>query len=907
MACSSFASALWAGDDTLDWNKWKSLPVFAGGRLMPLDTFARETVEAICGCVNPTFLPPYADAYTQSTATESAAAKQLFPENEPRKFSCAELLLSWLVEPEKWETVPILAAEHKQLRLEVLKLPLFDAQGQRLRYVSVRDVENCAELGRRWAELQVRAQLRSDKYKPLGVDKSVQKLIAAYQRFRALTYSPLDARTAPLRFIARLGKSAKAWKRLLGHWQRANKRVSTEKDEQNIQQITESLRQLIVAVHEEPFSLEKADQASAVLQKTVWKATSQLLKQDDRVVASLAMALRHQAYETHLALYENADQLRLLPALDAGALEAKRTAEDDSQPWLSWQTLRYGSSSLMAPYPQGALESVRRTCSALSKAYLDRENPRRPAEFNAATEEFAQALREFAAEIEPLREKLPILNRDANLLSATAYPPKGFFRCELFYNAFSPFFWSWLLSLLAFCFLFLAVGIFRKPLFWLGIVVLAVGQIVTVCGFALRGYISGPVPLTGMFETTVFVALCVAIFGLWFTLLPITWPSMRIAWEATSLPKMKQPFEQEPIWLQVFRWPNLFVRAALTYWLFITLVIFPGRAGSGYFNLLPKTPLGKSLPGVDNLVVWALGWCVLLIALYCLPRLITAAALSLFTISSVFFRKDRRERFDQVLDRKAFALVGAGVCFLTALIAYFAPAEIMDKAIGSPRPILRDNFWLFVHVLTIAASYGAGALAWGLGNISLGYYLLGHYRDVIHSAEAAADDYQPADPQAAPQRQLSRQPPEICAKLAGYIYKATQAAVLLLAAGTILGALWADVAWGRFWGWDAKEVWALITLLVYMAILHGRYAGWSGNFGLSVGAVLGATAILMAWYGVNFFLGSGLHSYASGTGGQVEVGVAVLVNWLFVVGAALRYNLEIHLHNRHIPEVEDII
>ena len=61
-----------------------------------------------------------------------------------------------------------------------------------------------------------------------------------------------------------------------------------------------------------------------------------------------------------------------------------------------------------------------------------------------------------------------------------------------------------------------------------------------------------------------------------------------------------------------------------------------------------------------------------------------------------------------------------------------------------------------------------------------------------------------------------------------------QIAVLLLLAGTILGALWADLSWGRFWGWDPKEVWALISLLVYLAFLHGRSIGWSGSFGIAM-------------------------------------------------------------------------
>ena len=138
-----------------------------------------------------------------------------------------------------------------------------------------------------------------------------------------------------------------------------------------------------------------------------------------------------------------------------------------------------------------------------------------------------------------------------------------------------------------------------------------------------------------------------------------------------------------------------------------------------------------------------------------------------------------------------------------------------------------------------------------------------------------------------------RRPPEACATLAGYIYKSIQVTVVLLAAGTILGALWADVSWGRFWGWDPKEVWALISLLVYMFILHGRYAGWFGNFGLSVGAVLGTMAIVMAWYGVNYILPGGLHSYGEGTGGQQEVFIVAIGNSFFVAIAAFRYLVEV--------------
>ena len=73
--------------------------------------------------------------------------------------------------------------------------------------------------------------------------------------------------------------------------------------------------------------------------------------------------------------------------------------------------------------------------------------------------------------------------------------------------------------------------------------------------------------------------------------------------------------------------------------------------------------------------------------------------------------------------------------------------------------------------------------------------------------------------------------------IAGFIYRSMQVGILLVAAGTFLGGWWADVSWGRFWGWDPKEVWALITLLVYLIPLHGRFAGWVNTFWLVMASV----------------------------------------------------------------------
>jgi hypothetical protein len=125
--------------------------------------------------------------------------------------------------------------------------------------------------------------------------------------------------------------------------------------------------------------------------------------------------------------------------------------------------------------------------------------------------------------------------------------------------------------------------------------------------------------------------------------------------------------------------------------------------------------------------------------------------------------------------------------------------------------------------------------------------------------------------------------------LATYAYQAMRIAVLLLAVGTFLGAWWAYDSWGRYWGWDPKEVWALIALVAYVIPLHMRYLGWVRELGMAVSAVLCYAVIVMSWYGVNFVLGAGLHSYGLGGGGPWWVFWAGLLNLEWVLVAWLLY------------------
>lgn len=205
-----------------------------------------------------------------------------------------------------------------------------------------------------------------------------------------------------------------------------------------------------------------------------------------------------------------------------------------------------------------------------------------------------------------------------------------------------------------------------------------------------------------------------------------------------------------------------------------------------------------------------------------------------------------------------YLLAALPVSLVALLLVHQMPIA-MPSSIDPLVPVLRDNFWLTIHVLTITLSYAAFALAMGFGHILL-------WRYARNPVSARADQ-----------------------AMHFWLYRVLQLGVILLGAGTILGGVWANYSWGRFWGWDPKETWALIAFLCYILTLHGRLAGWWTQFGLVVASVVCFLAVLMAWYGVNFVLGKGLHSYGFGIGGETYVVSFVIADLLFVAFAIWRY------------------
>ena len=198
------------------------------------------------------------------------------------------------------------------------------------------------------------------------------------------------------------------------------------------------------------------------------------------------------------------------------------------------------------------------------------------------------------------------------------------------------------------------------------------------------------------------------------------------------------------------------------------------------------------------------------------------------------------------------ALVGSAVATLTMIVAAFAPV-ILDNTLQPLEPVLRSNLWLTIHVMTITLSYAAFFLAFGIGDYGMFLWL--------KNREAHKKKIR---------------------ELAQVVYNCIQVGVVLLAAGTILGGVWADYSWGRFWGWDPKETWAFIALMGYLAILHMRLVGWVKDFGMLAGSIISFSLVIMAWYGVNFVLGAGLHSYGFGAGGIEYVSGFVGLHILYV-------------------------
>lgn len=180
----------------------------------------------------------------------------------------------------------------------------------------------------------------------------------------------------------------------------------------------------------------------------------------------------------------------------------------------------------------------------------------------------------------------------------------------------------------------------------------------------------------------------------------------------------------------------------------------------------------------------------------------------------------------------------AATAFVTAMILMVAHWNWMDPAIANLQPVL-DSYWLMIHVAVIVASYGPFTLGMILGVVVL---LL-----MIFTTKDNKDKLL-----------INIKELTIINEMALTV------GLVLLTIGNFLGGMWANESWGRYWGWDPKETWALISIMIYAFVIHMRLVpGLRSRFGFNFASIIAFSSIMMTYFGVNFYL-AGLHSYASG-------------------------------------------
>ncbi len=195
-----------------------------------------------------------------------------------------------------------------------------------------------------------------------------------------------------------------------------------------------------------------------------------------------------------------------------------------------------------------------------------------------------------------------------------------------------------------------------------------------------------------------------------------------------------------------------------------------------------------------------------------------------------------------LLRQRLLVANAAGLGALAMMLADLLP---IDGFVHPVAPVLSGTPWLAIHVPIIVVSYSVLAMATGLAHLVLAATIF------------------------APQRR------DLTERWSQLLYWYLHVGSILLIAGILTGSIWAASSWGRYWGWDPKEVWSLVAFLAYMAILHARFDHQLRSFGVAACSIIAFWAILMTYLGVNFVLASGLHAYGFGSSNLVTILLAI--------------------------------
>ena len=229
--------------------------------------------------------------------------------------------------------------------------------------------------------------------------------------------------------------------------------------------------------------------------------------------------------------------------------------------------------------------------------------------------------------------------------------------------------------------------------------------------------------------------------------------------------------------------------------------------------------------------------------------------------------------------RKKSTMTLAVTAVLAGIILMVANLSWMDPEITNLVPVLK-SYWLTIHVATIVASYGFFGLAALLAFMNLITMIFQTENNKVRLGLSIKE-------------------------LTYVIEMALTVGLILLTIGNFLGGIWANESWGRYWGWDPKETWAMATIIFYAFVLHMRLIpGLRSMFSFNFAALITFASVLMTYFGVNFYL-SGLHSYAKGDPVPIPDFVYYTLGVVAVVSIIAYWNFNRLKTQKAVQEVED--
>lgn len=271
------------------------------------------------------------------------------------------------------------------------------------------------------------------------------------------------------------------------------------------------------------------------------------------------------------------------------------------------------------------------------------------------------------------------------------------------------------------------------------------------------------------------------------------------------------------------------------------------------FGIFKKRPWAQKIVNICKYIMWAF-FALMSLGLV-LRWYISGHAPWTNAYESIIYVAWATVFFGLAFGRKSDLTI-ASTAFMASIILWVASLSWLDPTISTLVPVL-DSYWLMIHVAVIVASYGPFTLGMILGITSLLLILLtneGNFKKM-----------------------------DLNLKELTIITEMTlTVGLVMLTIGNFLGGQWANESWGRYWGWDPKETWALISIMVYAFVIHMRLipvvrSRWLFNFA----AIFAYISIMITYFGVNFYL-TGLHSYASGDVPETPYFVFYIIGSLFL-------------------------